>query len=578
MRVIPLVLLLALVFAFLLNWPVLLHFYDILSRLEHVRAGFVISIPFVLVAALNFVFMPFSVRYLLKPFFALLLVTGSVVSYATLKYKVMFDQSMIENILETNPQEAHAYLNGSLVLWLVFMGILPAILLFLIKIEYADKWYKGVAHRLLSMLASLILIAGVAALYYQDYASVGRNNPTLNKEIIPANYAYSTFHYVKDTYFTTKMPFRTLGDDARRVTRNGKPTLMFLVIGETARSQNFSMNGYPRDTNAFTSKIDGVISFRNMRSCGTATAVSVPCMFSDMNRTDYDGKKAAGSENVLDIVQKTGVSLLWKENDGGCKGVCSRIPTVEINPGISKKLCDGKTCYDDVMLENLDTEIGKMAGDKLIAFHMIGSHGPTYYQRYPAEHRHFMPECARSDIENCTQEQLVNTYDNTIRHTDYVLAQMIEKLKQYSEQYNTVLLYVSDHGESLGESGLYLHGTPTNWHRISRRTSRCSSGCRQASLLLKILTPRVCSIMPLTGHIPTITFSRPYWGSGTSPPGPIFRKATCSANVVDSLHTRSISGNKQPAAGNYKILLTGVHAVSACLPAPEAGIYLSRPV
>ncbi|HDR2325918.1 TPA: DUF1705 domain-containing protein, partial [Enterobacter kobei] len=160
MRVIPLVLLLALVFAFLLNWPVLLHFYDILSRLEHVRAGFVISIPFVLVAALNFVFMPFSVRYLLKPFFALLLVTGSVVSYATLKYKVMFDQSMIENILETNPQEAHAYLNGSLVLWLVFMGILPAILLFLIKIEYADKWYKGVAHRLLSMLASLILIAG----------------------------------------------------------------------------------------------------------------------------------------------------------------------------------------------------------------------------------------------------------------------------------------------------------------------------------------------------------------------------------------------------------------------------------
>ena len=460
MRVIPLVLLLALVFAFLLNWPVLLHFYDILSRLEHVRAGFVISIPFVLVAALNFVFMPFSVRYLLKPFFALLLVTGSVVSYATLKYKVMFDQSMIENILETNPQEAHAYLNGSLVLWLVFMGILPAILLFLIKIEYADKWYKGVAHRLLSMLASLILIAGVAALYYQDYASVGRNNPTLNKEIIPANYAYSTFHYVKDTYFTTKMPFRTLGDDARRVTRNGKPTLMFLVIGETARSQNFSMNGYPRDTNAFTSKIDGVISFRNMRSCGTATAVSVPCMFSDMNRTDYDGKKAAGSEKVLDIVQKTGVSLLWKENDGGCKGVCSRIPTVEINPGISKKLCDGKTCYDDVMLENLDTEIGKMAGDKLIAFHMIGSHGPTYYQRYPAEHRHFMPECARSDIENCTQEQLVNTYDNTIRHTDYVLAQMIEKLKQYSEQYNTVLLYVSDHGESLGESGLYLHGTP----------------------------------------------------------------------------------------------------------------------
>ena len=460
MRVIPLVLLLALVFAFLLNWPVLLHFYDILSRLEHVRAGFVISIPFVLVAALNFVFMPFSVRYLLKPFFALLLVTGSVVSYATLKYKVMFDQSMIENILETNPQEAHAYLNGSLVLWLVFMGILPAILLFLIKIEYADKWYKGVAHRLLSMLASLILIAGVAALYYQDYASVGRNNPTLNKEIIPANYAYSTFHYVKDTYFTTKMPFRTLGDDARRVTRNGKPTLMFLVIGETARSQNFSMNGYPRDTNAFTSKIDGVISFRNMRSCGTATAVSVPCMFSDMNRTDYDGKKAAGSENVLDIVQKTGVSLLWKENDGGCKGACDRVPHQDVTALNLPGQCINGECYDEVLFHGLEEYINNLKGDGVIVLHTIGSHGPTYYNRYPAQFKKFTPTCDTNEIQDCDHQALINTYDNTILYTDSMVSKTIDTLKARQGSMNTALIYLSDHGESLGENGVYLHGLP----------------------------------------------------------------------------------------------------------------------
>lgn len=460
MKVIPLILLLAVVFTFLLNWPVLLHFYNILTHLEHVKIGFVISIPFVLVAALNFVFMPFSIRFLLKPFFALLLITGSMVSYSTLKYKVMFDQSMIQNIIETNPQEAHSYLNGSIILWILLTGVLPAILLFLIKIEYPSKWYKGIAYRLLSMVASLALVAGVAALYYQDYASVGRNNSTLNKEIIPANYVYSTVRYLKDTYFTTKEPFQTLGDDAKRIANKEKPTLMFLVIGETARSQNFSMNGYSRDTNAFTSQSGGVISFANVHSCGTATAVSVPCMFSNMNRTEYDSNKAANSEGLLDVVQKTGVSLLWKENDGGCKGACKRIPTIEIKPTDNPKLCDGETCYDDVMLENLDAEVAKMAGDKLIAFHMIGSHGPTYFQRYPAEHRHYMPECARSDIENCTQEQLVNTYDNTIRHTDHVLAQMIEKLKQYSDRYNTVLLYVSDHGESLGENGLYLHGTP----------------------------------------------------------------------------------------------------------------------
>ena len=459
-KLIPLVLLLAVVFAFLLNWPVLLHFYDILTHLEHVKIGFVISIPFVLVAALNFVFMPFSIRYLLKPFFALLLVTGSMVSYSTLKYKVLFDQSMIQNILETNPHEAHSYLNGSDILWVLLTGVLPAILLFLIKIEYPATWYKGIAYRLLSMFASLVLIAGIAALYYQDYASVGRNNSTLNKEIIPANYVYSTARYLQDTYFTTKVPFQTLGDDAKRITSKQKPTLMFLVIGETARSQNFAMNGYSRDTNTFTRQTGEVISFKNVHSCGTATAVSVPCMFSNMNRTDYKARKASNSENLLDVVHKTGVSLLWKDNDGGCKGVCNRIPTIETKPTDNAKLCNGETCYDEVLLQHIDEEVAKMAGDKLIAFHLIGSHGPTYYQRYPAEQRHFMPECARSDIENCTQEQLVNSYDNTVRYTDHVIAQMIEKLKKYSDQYNTVLLYVSDHGESLGESGLYLHGTP----------------------------------------------------------------------------------------------------------------------
>ncbi|MBJ3817083.1 sulfatase-like hydrolase/transferase, partial [Shimwellia pseudoproteus] len=182
--------------------------------------------------------------------------------------------------------------------------------------------------------------------------------------------------------------------------------------------------------------------------------------FPNMGRKHYDAERAANSEGLMDVVQKTGVSMLWKENDGGCKGACKRIPTIEIDPKADAKQCDGETCYDGVMLENVDDEISKKSGDKLIAFHFIGSHGPTYYRRYPPEFRHYMPECARSDIENCTQEQLVNTYDNTVRYTDYVLAQMIEKLKQYSDRYNTVLVYVSDHGESLGESGLYLHGTP----------------------------------------------------------------------------------------------------------------------
>ncbi|AXV20836.1 phosphoethanolamine transferase [Aeromonas veronii] len=459
-KVVPFVLLLALVFAFLLNWPVLLHFYDILSNIEHFKIGFVVSIPFLLVAALNFVFMPFSIRFLMKPFFAFLFVTGSIASYTMMKYRVLFDGDMIQNIFETNQSEAFAYVNAPIIIWVLLTGLLPAALIFFVKIEYASTWYKGIAQRLLSMFFSLVIVGIIAALYYQDYASIGRNNQTLNREIVPANFMYSTSKYLYRRYMAEPIPFVTLGDDATRVTKKDKPTLMFLVVGETARGKNFSMNGYEKDTNPFTSKSGGVISFNDVRSCGTATAVSVPCMFSNMGRKEFDDTRARNSEGLLDVLQKTGISIFWKENDGGCKGVCDRVPNIEIEPKDHPKFCDKNTCYDEVVLQDLDSEIAQMKGDKLVGFHLIGSHGPTYYKRYPDAHRQFTPDCPRSDIENCTDEELTNTYDNTIRYTDFVIAEMIAKLKTYEDKYNTALLYVSDHGESLGAMGLYLHGTP----------------------------------------------------------------------------------------------------------------------
>ncbi|RQM75345.1 MCR-3 family phosphoethanolamine--lipid A transferase [Aeromonas jandaei] len=459
-KIVPFVLLLALVFAFLLNWPVLLHFYDILSNIEHFKIGFVVSIPFLLVAALNFVFMPFSIRFLMKPFFAFLFVTGSIASYTMMKYRVLFDGDMIQNIFETNQSEAFAYVNAPIIVWVLLTGLLPAALIFFVKIEYASTWYKGIAQRLLSMFFSLVIVGIIAALYYQDYASIGRNNQTLNREIVPANFMYSTSKYLYRRYMAEPIPFVTLGDDATRVTKKDKPTLMFLVVGETARGKNFSMNGYEKDTNPFTSKSGGVISFNDVRSCGTATAVSVPCMFSNMGRKEFDDNRARNSEGLLDVLQKTGISIFWKENDGGCKGVCDRVPNIEIEPKDHPKFCDKNTCYDEVVLQDLDSEIAQMKGDKLVGFHLIGSHGPTYYKRYPDAHRQFTPDCPRSDIENCTDEELTNTYDNTIRYTDFVIAEMIAKLKTYEDKYNTALLYVSDHGESLGAMGLYLHGTP----------------------------------------------------------------------------------------------------------------------
>lgn len=453
-------LLLVLFFALVLNWPIFLHFYTVLSALTHVKAGFVISIPLVLIAALNAVFIPFTFRFVLKPFFTVLILTGSIVSYAMLKYGVIFDAGMIQNIVETNSGEAGAYLNGSVALWFLLTGLLPVLVLWSLRVCYPARWYQGLALRASVLAISLLFIGGVASLYYQDYASVGRNNKSLAKEIVPANYVHGLYKYGRDVLFATPIPYQHLGTDARVVARGSKPTLMFLVVGETARSQNYSLNGYGKATNSFTAKEQGVVSFKDVRSCGTATAVSVPCMFSNLTRRGYDDQLASSRDGLLDVLQHAGVSVLWKENDGGCKGVCRNVPTIEILPKSYPALCQGESCYDEVLLEGLDQQIASMKGNKLVAFHLMGSHGPTYFRRYPASERAFMPDCPRSDIENCSNEELVNTYDNTIRYTDKVVGLLIDKLKSLESQYDVGLVYLSDHGESLGAMGLYLHGTP----------------------------------------------------------------------------------------------------------------------
>lgn len=456
-------LLLVLLFALVFNWPIFLHFYRILTALEHVKAGFALSIPLVLIAALNAVFLPFTFRYLLKPFFILLIMTASLVSYAMLKYGIIFDVGMVQNILETNSGEASSYLNASVVLWFLLTAVLPVLGLLWIKVEYPTPWYKGLGLRLGSIALSLLFLVGVAALYYQDYASVGRNNHSIVKEIVPSNYVRGLYRYARDILFATPVPYEPIGTDARVVAKSDKPTLMFLVVGETARSQNYSLNGYQKETNGFTMKEPDLVSFRDVRSCGTATAVSVPCMFSNLTRREYDETLAKSRDGLLDVLQHAGVSVLWKENDGGCKGVCNHVPTLEIEPKTFPEYCEGDSCYDEVLLQGLDQQIAGMKGkqgSKLVAFHLMGSHGPTYYRRYPAADRVFLPDCPRSDIENCSNEELVNTYDNTIRYTDKVLSQLIDKLKTLESQYNVGLVYLSDHGESLGAMGLYLHGTP----------------------------------------------------------------------------------------------------------------------
>lgn len=456
-----LTLLLASYFTLILNYPFFRESWKVLNSIENVKTGFIVSIPLFVLFALNILFSLFTIKYVSKAIFIALILTSSLVAYAGLTYGTVFDYGMIKNSAQTNMSEASSYLNASLMICFLLTGIIPTYLITRTKIIYRPL-LKEVLSKFAVISLSLLGLLIIAFFYYQDYAAVGRNNKFLQKYIVPTQYVWSGYKYVKETYFTTPLVYQQLGLDAKKAVPSTvtKPQMTVMVLGETARAMNYQYNGYSRDTNRFTAP-EGLISFRHVSSCGTATAVSVPCMFSFMGRKNYDESRAETQDNVLDVIHRAGLNVQWIDNDSGCKGVCARVPTLNIDIKTKSPLCDGTYCFDEIMLPELKRLLAEAKGkDTLIVLHLIGSHGPTYYRRYPASHRIFTPDCERSDIQNCSHDELVNTYDNTIAYTDYMLSQVIALLKANSNEYNTSMLYMSDHGESLGEKGLYLHGTP----------------------------------------------------------------------------------------------------------------------
>jgi lipid A ethanolaminephosphotransferase len=455
MKMVSLITLVSLYFAVVFNYPINEKIY----LLSQGNGLFLFLTPAILTCAFIIIFSMIAVPYLFKGIVIILTLTSSMAFYAALQYNTMFDYAMIENIFETNVGEASSYLSSASIGYFIVFGVLPSLLLLKVKVIRNASWTKELFHRAALMSVAIVGLLLISVFYFKDYASIGRNNSYLNKMINPAD-AFNTVKYINNEYLTAPLDYITIGEDAEVIpAKNDKPTLMVVLVGETARAQNSAYNGYERETNPYTKDL-GLIAFQNVSSCGTATAHSLPCMFSNMVRTNYNRDRANNQDDVLDVLTHAGVKSVWIDNDGGDKAVAKNIEKVMISDTSSGEFCNGLSCYDEVLLQGLDKRIQNTTGDQLYALHMIGSHGPTYWKRYPENMAVFTPACNRSDIENCSDEEITNVYDNTLVYTDYVIAQTIAKLKTYSDKYNVVMLYISDHGESLGENGLYLHGAP----------------------------------------------------------------------------------------------------------------------
>ncbi|WP_067703610.1 phosphoethanolamine transferase EptA [Erwinia sp. ErVv1] len=452
----------ALFFTVVLNAVFISHAWETIPYITLHDYLFAATLPLVLFCAFLFIFSLIALPWIRKPLVVVLVLASAAANYFIYSFGTVIDTNMIQNVFETDAQEATALFTLRYMVWMAAFGLLPAAIFTLVRISTRRPGWMNAVHRVVTALASIVIILLVAALFYKDYASLIRNNKGLVKMITPANVISGVSHYADNRWFAGDQKLVRIGLDAHKgplIKAEQKKTLVVFVLGETGRAEDFSLGGYARDTNPKLAR-DDVIYYPNASSCGTETAISVPCMFSNMPRAHYDANLAHHQEGVLDIMAHAGVNVLWRENDGGCKGACDRVPHTDMTKWKVSELCRSNFCLDDVLLHRLNNYIDSVKDDTVIVLHQMGSHGPAYYQRYPAEMRRFTPTCDSNQIQDCDHQALVNTYDNSILYTDSMLDSTITLLKSWSSKYNVALVYLSDHGESLGEHGMYLHGTP----------------------------------------------------------------------------------------------------------------------
>ena len=421
---------------------------------------------FAFIAGLQTAFLSiFAWRWTLKPVIGFCLIAGALGAYFMLTYGVVIDKGMMVNVLQTDVHESKELLSLRLILAITFMAILPIGLMWRAEIKRAPFFSQLKSNLATLVIACLVAVAAVM-LTFQSMASVMRNHKQIRFMINPLNSVYALGLIAREPFIQMKLPTVKIGEDAQRGaswTANSKPLLLILVVGETARAANFSLNGYERNTNPELSQ-ENVISFKQAYSCGTSTAASVPCMFSHLGRVDY-GKRDANYENLLPVLKRAGMAVLWRDNNAGCKGVCSKDDEQNMQHLSVQGICTAQECLDEILLQQLDAKVaallkGNKARGAVIILHQMGSHGPAYHLRSPKAFKIFLPECETNTLQSCTQEQVINAYDNTILYTDHFLALTVQWLKARSGRFDTAMLYMSDHGESLGENNTYLHGLP----------------------------------------------------------------------------------------------------------------------
>ncbi|HEY5849599.1 MAG TPA: phosphoethanolamine--lipid A transferase [Lysobacter sp.] len=414
----------------------------------------------VMIGALNMLLLCVLLnRWTAKPVLTVLLLVTAVASHFMSQYTVYLDADMLRNILHTDGKESGELISFGMVPSLLVLGVLPSLLLWRVRLRRRAPG-RALMVRLGCIVLAVVIASGAALASFQDLSALMRNHREVRHLITPGNYVVSLVRVMRDDQAGRNRPRTPVGTNAKVIGRpvDAKPRLLVLVVGETVRAQNWGLNGYARDTTPQLRRI-APINFSDMTSCGSATEVSVPCMFSPYGRAHYDKDKINHSETLLHVLEHAGIGTMWRDNQTGCKGVCEGLAFESFEHATDPRECNSEGCMDEVMLNGLSEAMARKPGDMVVVLHQLGNHGPSYYKRYPASLRRFTPTCETSELGKCRRDAIVNAYDNAVLHTDAFLARTIRLLAEQSGR-DTAMIYLSDHGESLGENGLYLHGVP----------------------------------------------------------------------------------------------------------------------
>lgn len=394
-----------------------------------------------------------------RPVAAALILVSSAAHYFERIFGVLIDREMVRNVMETTVTESQHLVTLSAIFWIGLTGVLPAALVFWPRVQRFGPWHQlwrwpvGVG-------LAFALMVGALFSDYKAFSAALRERHDLMAPYQPGATLNAVIGYGREQWKTAEPVARPLGTDARPgpfLSAAEKPVLLVIFAGETVRAQNWGLNGYARDTTPGLAARN-VINFPDVTACSTSTAVSLPCMFSRLPASEYSRAGFLSEENLLDVLTHAGLTVEWHDNNTGDQRIATRTGWARVDAALSPEACAGE-CTDEAFLPLLRDKLATITENTVLVLHMIGSHGPAYHLRYPSERAVFLPDCQTAVFAQCTTDQIVNTYDNTVLETDYVLSQTIDLISG-SDRVLGGMVFLSDHGESLGEDGLYLHAAP----------------------------------------------------------------------------------------------------------------------